>query len=139
MIKAELGRQLMIRVDDEVGTLAEVTSAISSYGINLIAMCAYSVDKTVAIMFVSEDNNAAKQILEKQGFEVQEQEIVLLSIDNKPGMLQVVTDKIAEAGIDLRLLYGSVEENAQICRVVLISNNNLDVMMIIKSELERNG
>ena len=139
MIKAELGRQLMIRVDDEVGTLAEVTSAISSYGVNLIAMCAYSVDRTVAIMFVSEDNNAAKQILEKQGFDVQEQEIVLLSIDNKPGMLQVVTDKIAEGGIDLRLLYGSVEESAKACRIVLVSNNNLDVMMIIKSELERNG
>ena len=38
MVHAEWNRQLMISVPNTVGTLAEVTSAISSSGINLIAL-----------------------------------------------------------------------------------------------------
>ncbi len=137
MITAEAARQLMIRVSNEVGTLAEVTSAISAFGINMIAVCAYAIDDTVAMMFVTEDNNEAKKILESKGLQVQEEEVVLLTLDNQPGALQTVTTKIAEAGIDLRLIYGSVAAQEDSSRVVLISDNNLDVVMIIKTELSR--
>ena len=60
MIKADLDRQLMIHLKDTAGTLAEVLSVVSSSGINIIELCAYAIDGMVAIMFVSEDNNAAK-------------------------------------------------------------------------------
>ncbi len=137
MIKAELGRQLMINVDNTVGSLAEVTSVVSASSINQIAICAYSVGKKVAIMCVTEDNNAAKKLLEDQGFLVQEEEVVLLTIDNKAGSLQRVTDKIAEAGVDLKLIYGSVSPGQESARIVIIAENNLDVIMVIKTELER--
>ena len=139
MIHAELDRQLMIMVNNSVGSLAEVTSVVSASGINLVAMCAYEVGNKVAVMFVTEDNNAAKKLLEKQGFHVQEEEVILLSIANKPGALQTVMDKIAEAGINLRLIYGSVEKDGPMSRIMLIADNNLDVMMIIKTELERHS
>jgi hypothetical protein len=137
MITAEINRQLMIRVSNEVGTLAEVTSAISAYGINMIAVCAYAVDDTVAMMFVTEDNNEARKILEAKGLNVEEQEVVLVALDNRPGALQNVTGKIAAAGIDLKLMYGSVDPESKICRNVLVSDNNLDVVMVIKTELSR--
>ncbi len=137
MISATLDRQLMIMASDKVGSLAQVTHIISSSGINLVAICAYAVDKMVAVMFVTEDNNAAKKLLEDHGYKVQEEEVILLSIENKPGSLQMVTDKIAESGIDLSLVYGSVDKEAKKSRIVIISKNNLDVMMIIKMLLER--
>lgn len=137
MIKAELDRQLMIHLKDTAGTLAEVLSVVSSSGINIIALCAYAIDGMVAIMFVSEDNNAAKSLLEKKGFDVQEEEVVLLTLDNRPGALQEVTNKIAEAGIDLTLMYGSADKDAEQSPIVLISRNNLDVMMLVKMEMER--
>lgn len=137
MIKADLDRQLMIHLKDTAGTLAEVLSVVSSSSINIIALCAYAIEGMVAIMFVSEDNNAAKTLLEKKGFDVQEEEVVLLTLDNRPGALQEVTNKIAEAGIDLTLMYGSTDKNAEQSPIVLISRNNLDVMMLIKMEMER--
>ena len=137
MIKAELDRQLMISVDNTVGSLAEVTSVVSASSINEIAICAYSVGNKVAIMFVTEDNNAAKKLLEEQGFIVQEEEVVLITIDNKPGALQRITDKIADAGVDLRLIYGSVAPGQNLARIVVIAENNLDIVMIVKTELER--
>lgn len=137
MIKAVLERQLMIHVNNDVGMLAAVTSIITSTGINLLANCAYAVDNQAAFMFVTDDNNGARKLLEAQNINVVEEEVILLSIDNKPGVLRAVTDKLAEAGIDLTLMYGSVDPGAEIARLVLVAKNNLDVMMLIKTELER--
>lgn len=137
MIKANFSRQLMVKTNDQVGTLAELTHIISSSGINLTAICAYAVDKNVYVMFVTEDNNGARVLLQKHGFQVQEEEVVLLSIANQPGALQRFTDKIAEAGIDLRLVYGSVDKDAAVSQIVLISSDNHDMMLVIKTELER--
>ncbi|MBP9854605.1 MAG: ACT domain-containing protein [Candidatus Omnitrophica bacterium] len=137
MIKAELDRQLMIHLKDTAGTLAEVLSVVSSSGINIVALCAYAIEGMVAIMFVSEDHNAAKTVLEKKGFDVQEEEVVLVTVENQPGALQAVTNKIAEEGIDLTLIYGSTDKDAERSSIVLISRNNLDVLMLIKMEMER--
>ena len=137
MIKAQLNRQLMIQLKDATGTLAEVTSVISASGINILALCAYAVEETVAIMFVTQDNNAAKQILEAKGYDIVEEEVLLLSVENKPGALQGVTDKLAEAGIDLNLIYGSVDKSADMCKIVMIAQDNLSAMMVIKNEFGR--
>jgi len=137
MIKAVLERQLMVQVNNDVGMLASVTSIITSTGINLLANCAYAIDEKAAFMFVTDDNNGARKLLEAKNIKVEEEEVILLSIDNKPGVLRAVTDKMAEAGINLTLMYGSVDPDAEIARLVMVSKNNLDVMMLIKTELER--
>ena len=38
MIKAELARQLMVRGDNEIGMLAQITRVISKSEINLVAL-----------------------------------------------------------------------------------------------------
>jgi len=124
MIRAVLERQLMIQVNNDVGMLAAVTSIITSTGINLLANCAYAVDNKAAFMFVTDDNNGARKLLEANNINVQEEEVILLSIDNKPGVLRAVTDKMAEAGINLTLMYGSVDPGAEIARLVMVSKNN---------------
>ncbi len=137
MIKAVLGKQLMLSINNDAGMLAAVTSVLTSTGINLLANCAYAIDNRASFMFVTDDNNAARKLLESHNINVQEEEVILLSIDNKPGVLRAVTDKMAEAGINLTLMYGSVDSGAEIAHLILVAENNLDVMMLIKTELER--
>ena len=78
MIKAVLDRQLMISVNNDVGMLAAVTSVITSTGINLLANCAYAIEDKAAFMFVTDDNNAAKKLLESHNVNVHEEEVILL-------------------------------------------------------------
>jgi hypothetical protein len=133
MTDAILNKQLMITVDNKVGTLAEVTNVISSSGINLIAVCAYAVDNKGLIMFVSEDNRKAKNLLKARNYNVREEEVILVKLDNKSGALQALTKRISEAGIDLTLVYGSVEKGARKSQIVLISENNKAVLAAIKT------
>jgi len=133
MTTAALKKQLIITVDNRVGTLAEVSEVVSSSGINLIAVCAYAVDNKGVIMFVSEDNKTAKRLLKAKDYDVREEEIILLSVDNKPGALQAVTQRIANLGIDLTLIYGSVEQKGKTSRIALISESNKTVLAAIKT------
>jgi hypothetical protein len=132
MINAILDSQLMITVNNKVGTLAEVTSVIAASQINLIAISAHAIDNVGHIVFVTENNREAKKLLKSKKYDVHEEPCVLVTLDNKPGALQSVTTKIAQAGIDLTLIYGSVEKEGIISRVVMISEDNQSLLVAVR-------
>ena len=132
MTNAALDKQLVITVNNQVGTLAEITSVVASSGINLIAICAYAVDNRGVIMFVSDNNDLAKKLLQAKKYDIREEDVVVISLDNKPGALQSITEKISRAGIDLNLMYGSVDKAGKTSRVVFISENNNAVLTVLK-------
>ena len=133
MIDVDLGKQLLVKVNNGVGTLAEVSSLISSSGVNLLAVCAYAIDNNGMIMFVCDDHKRAMKILKKHEYDVREEEVVLLTIKNKPGALLSITQRISECKVDLTLLYGSVEQKNKKSRIVLIAENNNAVIAAIKT------
>ena len=132
MISAILDSQLMITVNNKVGTLAEVASVIAASKINLIAITAHAVDNVGHICFVTENNKEAKKLLKSKKYEVDEESCVLVTLDNKPGALQSVTTKVAQAGIDLTLIYGSVEKEGIISRVAMISEDNQALLVAVR-------
>ena len=136
-MKVDIGRQLMININNQVGSLAEVTHLLAEASIDLIAICAYEIEGNVMMMFVTADNNLAKTLLEESGYTVREEEVILLSLANKPGVLQDITNKIARAEIQLKLLYGGADQDMDVSQNVIITDNNLDAIMVIKMELER--
>jgi hypothetical protein len=90
--------------------------------------------KTFCFLFLgSISSQAASEIEELK----RKQRKLLQLVENKPGALQVVTDKLAEASVDLTLIYGSVDKNAEMCKIVMITKDNLSAMMVIKSEFGR--
>jgi len=132
MINAILDSQLVITVNNKVGTLAEVTSVIAASRINLIAISAQAVDNVGHIYFVTENNKEARKLLQSKNYEVNEEKVVLVTLDHKPGALQAVTTKIAQAGLDLTLIYGSVEKEGIISRVVMIAEDNQSLLLAIR-------
>jgi len=75
MIKAILDKQIMIRVNNEVGALAEICDVVSTAGINMIAVNAYALDNKGFIMVVTEDNDRAQKLLKVKNYNVREEEV----------------------------------------------------------------
>ena len=132
MIRAALDKQLLVTVDNQVGVLAHLIEVISLAGINMVAICAYEVANQGIIMIVTEDNEKAKDLLTAKGYHVREEEVVVLTIENKPGALQTLTQRIADAGIDVTLIYGSVEKNLSATRIILLSQYNNAILKALK-------
>lgn len=132
MFSAELDKQIMVTVDNRVGTLAQMTKVIASSGINMVAACAYAVDNRGIVMFVSEDTEKAEKALKAKNYDVRTEEVILVTLDNKPGALQALTERIAKAGIDITLLYGSVTKGGKSSSIILISEDNQSVLSLLK-------
>lgn len=132
-IEAELDKQLVITVENQVGTMARISELISSAGINMVAICAYGIDNKGLIMFVTEDNPQAKKVLKSEKFDVREEEVILITLENNPGALQTLAQRIANSEIDLNLIYGSVNKKGKSSRLVIVTEFNNAVLAAIKT------
>ncbi len=132
MINAVIGKQLMISIHNKVGALAEACGIVADAGINLIAVCGYVIDDKGFIVFVTEDNKKASKTLKSKNYDVREEEVILASVDNKPGTLKDITEKIANVGVDITLLYGSVEQKGKTSKIVIVTENNTVAMAALQ-------
>lgn len=132
MINAVIGKQLMISVHNKVGALAEACGIVADAGINLIAICGYVIDDKGFIVFVTEDNAKAQKTLKLKDYDLREEEVIIVSLDNRPGTLKSVTEKIAHVGVDITLLYGSVEQKGKTSKIVIVTENNTVAMAALQ-------
>ena len=124
MVDAVIGKQIVITVDNQVGALAEASRVLSNEEVNLRAACAHVVNNRGVIVLVSDDNDKAMNVLGTRKYDVREEEVIIVTLDNKPGSLKAITEKIAQAGIDLNLVYGSVVKGQDKCTIIFRSPNN---------------
>lgn len=124
MGKAVMDKELIVTAQNKIGALAEVAGVLASGGLNIIAITAYVCDDKGVVICVTEDNQKAKGLLAAKKYDVSEEEIIIASLDNKPGALESVTKKIAKEGVDLKRLYGSVDDKTKTSRIVIVSCDN---------------
>ncbi len=97
---------LVIEVDDEPGALAKVAAAISDAGVNMSAATCTGPPATGQIHILVPHAEAARHVLGISHVAVtSEREVVVVEVQDRPGELADLTRKIAEAGVDLDLVY----------------------------------
>jgi hypothetical protein len=97
---------LVIKVDNEPGALAKVTAAVSDAGVNLAAATCTRPGETADLHILVKHPDAAKHALSISGLVVtNEREVVVVEADDRPGALADLARRIAEAGVNLDLVY----------------------------------
>jgi hypothetical protein len=97
---------LVIEIKNEPGALAEVAAAISDAGVNLAAATCMGTADEVELHVLVPHAEAAKHALGISHLEVtREREVVVVEVDDRPGVLADLTRKVAKAGVDLDLVY----------------------------------
>ncbi len=107
MAKAKKVKQLSFIMPNRIGLLSELSMAISKEKVNINAICAYEMEDKAYFMMITDSNAKAKKALAPLGAWVQEEDVIAVEIPNKVGELQKVGKKIANAGIDIRYMYGT--------------------------------
>ena len=129
MTKAKLGKEVVIRVGNEIGVLAQIAKLIAEKGINILAISAWTEGSTGVIHVVTDDNLRASDALRARRFNPHEQEVVLLQAPHKPGLMRKITERLAGEGLDLRHLYAAAEGDAGQVLVVFACSNNERALM----------
>jgi hypothetical protein len=106
-------KQLTAWVEDRPGILGDVAAALGAKKVNIIAFLASVVEGRGAIRLVVDKPAAAKRILAERGWETTEEDIVQLTLSDKPGALGDVASKLGAAGINIQYAYTGSARSAQ--------------------------
>jgi hypothetical protein len=97
---------LVIEIVNEPGALSEVAKAISDAGVNLAAATCLGKDERVELHILVPHAEAARHALAISHVGVsREREVVVVDVEDRPGVLADLTRKVAQAGVDLDLVY----------------------------------
>src|ERR1051325_11947911 len=97
---------LVIDIENTPGALAEVAAAISDAGVNIAAATCVGPGERAELHILVPHAEAVRHALAISHLAVtREREVVVVEVDDHPGVLADLTRKIARAGVDLDLVY----------------------------------
>jgi hypothetical protein len=97
---------LVIDIENTPGALARVAAAISDAGVNIAAATCVGPGERAELHILVPHAEAAKHALAiSQVGVTREREVVVVDVEDRPGVLADLTRKIARAGVNLDLVY----------------------------------
>ncbi|MBU4149878.1 MAG: hypothetical protein KKB52_06015 [Candidatus Omnitrophica bacterium] len=127
-------KELVITTEDKAGMLSELTSNISAKGVNISAICAYSMEGKAIFMILTSDNQKAKAAAEGKGWKTDESEVVVVELADKVGAAKEIGEKLKAKNVNLRYCYGTTCTCAPdcACKLVLKSDDNDAIISALK-------
>lgn len=100
-------KDLEIELEDRPGALARMGEALGNAGVSIEGGGAWVVGGKGAAHFLFADGAAARRALEAAGFHVaRENEVVVQRLQQAvPGQLGMLTRRMADQGVNIRVLY----------------------------------
>jgi hypothetical protein len=97
---------LVIDVENTPGALARVATAISDAGVNIsAATCIGSGDSAELHILVPHPEATRHSLATAQMSVTREREVVVIDVEDTPGVLADLARKVAKAGVNLDLVY----------------------------------
>jgi hypothetical protein len=106
-------KDLTIILENRPGALAEMGEALGRAGVSVEGGGAFVVGGSGVAHFLFADGDAARQALEAAGIRVLEEREVLIQRLNQaqPGQLGKISRLMAEAGVNLEVIYSDHDNN----------------------------
>ena len=120
---------LVIDIENTPGALAEVAAAISDAGVNIAAATCVGPAEWAELHILVPHAEAAKHALAISQVGIsREREVVVVEVEDRPGVLADLTRKIAKAGVNLDLVYVATRNR------VVFGSDDLDALRAAVAE-----
>ena len=111
-------KQLRIAVQNRPGALAELCTELAKRAVNISAI---QVNESVpdTIRLVAAPLEVAKQICERMQLGFREETAIAAHLADRPGSLGRLTRKLADKGINIDYVYGTIETKSQKALIII--------------------
>jgi hypothetical protein len=106
-------KQISAWVADRPGMLAKVAESLGAKGIAIRAFMASVMDGRGFVRVVVDRPAAAKRIFLAHGWKTTEDDVVEVTIPDRPGALGAVADRLGRSGINIQYAYLWTSKTAQ--------------------------
>ena len=117
MIK--MTKQLSVFLENRPGALTKICGILAQAKINVVALSVHDTVDHAIVRLVVDRHIKALILLEQEGLYLLEQNVLLVSLDNHPGGLAHLTQKLARADINIEYAYcTAMEQQGEGCIVL---------------------
>lgn len=127
-------KQLSIFLENKPGVLTRVCSTLADTDINIFAMSVHDTVDHAIVRLIVDNPNKALLILESQGLHIMTQDVVVLNIDNKPGIISTLAKRLYRADINIEYAYCTATKNQEFGCVVIKTKDAEQTHEILEGE-----
>ena len=114
--------QITVSAESKPGVLAKVSAALAEAGVNISGMCAAESAGRGKLRLIVSDAARAKQALAQAKIRCAEEPALVLSLDDRPGSLAAVAQKLAAAKINVKCAYATTSGGGKAQVVLVVAN-----------------
>lgn len=101
-------KQLSVFVENQTGSVYNVTDALSEAGINIRAVASFDTPDFAIMRLVVDKEEEAKDYLTSRGFVVRVHEVIGVELEDKQGALNRMLKVLADNKISLNYIYSFI-------------------------------
>ena len=118
-----IAKQLSVFVENKPGRLSGICSTLADAGVNIQSMTVHDTVDHAIVRLIVDNPNKALILLEEEGVYIVTQDIVVIDIENKPGIISQVAKKLFRADINIEYAYCTAAKNQDYgCLVIKTSD-----------------
>ena len=114
-----MATQISVFIENKEGRIKKAIDTLANAGVNIRALSVGDTTKYGILRLIVSDNAKAIEALEKDGFIVKENEVIILAVPDKPNGLNSTLSVFDEKGINLEYLYAFVSSKTDEAIVVM--------------------
>ena len=130
----EFVHQITAYLENKPGRLAKICSSLAHEKVNIRALCVMECDGRSVLRVVTDQIDAAGRILTSLGTEHTVEDLLAVEIENKPGALAKVLERMADEHINIEYAYASNAVNGKALGILHTSNPKKALQVLSESQ-----
>lgn len=114
-----IAKQLTVRIENRPGTLATLCSELARLAVNIHAIQACEAKSAEGVRLIVSHSDVARRVCTSLGHKYTEEDVLTVKVGDRPGSLGKLTRKLAEKGINIEYVYGSIAKGSTQALIVL--------------------
>lgn len=125
-------KQVTAWVDSSPGQIARVARALARARINITAFTSYGNGKEIPVRLLVTSPTRARKVIRDLDLRVTEEDVLRLTLPDKPGTLAEIAERLAEAHINVEYSYTTVRRGTKKSDLVLAVSDLAGAAKILK-------
>ncbi len=134
---ARTAKEITATILDGVGMTAKVAAALAAEKVNILAATGYSASgfrRMATFTLIVDDLEKAEKALDEIGADnIQDQSVIMVETENRPGALERVSRIIADAGIAIYYFYATTSSGRTATSVIKTANDRKAIIALNKA------
>lgn len=125
-------KQLSVFIENKPGRLSHICTTLADNGINIFAMSVHDTVDHAIIRLLVDHPNKALVVLEEEGVYIVTQDVVVIEVENKPGIISMLAKKLFRADINIEYAYCTATKNQEMGGLVIKTKDAEQTLEILE-------